>query len=104
MVKSFLHRQTKNEKIITRMSMRKKMVKPKSNTNNVLLKYVPDKGKWKSGILNDMQISNLIGWFPGYMRTSDWTRLYKMDEDGCSLITFYNQCKDTETSVLVVKD
>ena len=27
-----------------------------------------------------------------------------MDEDGCSLLTFFNQCKETETSVLVVRD
>ena len=50
------------------MSMKKKVVKPKRPQQNVLLKFVPNKGKWKSGILNDLQISNLIAWFPSYMR------------------------------------
>ena len=27
-----------------------------------------------------------------------------MDEDGCSLLTFFNQCKETETTVIIVRD
>lgn len=27
-----------------------------------------------------------------------------MDEDGCSLLTFYNNCKDYDNTVLVIED
>ena len=30
--------------------------------------------------------------------------MYKLDEDGCSLLTFFNSCREYETTVLVVQD
>ena len=35
---------------------------------------------------------------------ANWKRLYKRNEDGCSLITFYKNVKEYDTTVLVVKD
>jgi hypothetical protein len=34
----------------------------------------------------------------------EWKRVYKMDEDGCSLITFFKNVKDYDNTILVIKD
>ena len=49
-------------------------------------------------------ISNLVGNLPLYLQSSDWQRLYRMDQDGCSFITFLKNTREYPTTVLVVKD
>ena len=58
----------------------------------------------KSGILSDLQISNLIGELPTYFKDSNWERLFSIDIDGCSLITFFQRCKEHENTILVIQD
>mmetsp|Transcript_1973 Transcript_1973/g.3466 ORF Transcript_1973/g.3466 Transcript_1973/m.3466 type:complete len:142 (-) Transcript_1973:157-582(-) len=58
----------------------------------------------KSVILGDLQISNLISCLPGYLRQAEWQRVFNMDEDGCSLITFFQNCREHETTILIVQD
>ena len=69
-----------------------------------ILEFRPKKTGGRSAILTDLMISNLIARLPIYLRHCDWKRLYKKTEDGCSLITFYKNLRDHETTVLVVKD
>ena len=38
------------------------------------------------------------------MRNCNWRRLYQKSTDGCSLLTFYKNVREYETTVLVVKD
>ena len=66
-----------------------------------ILKYAPEKSH-NSELLNDLQISNLVGCLPSFYRGCDWKRIYKMNEDGCSLITFYTNCREYENTILVV--
>ena len=53
-----------------------------------LLKYQPCKGD-QSEIMTPVQMSNLVATLPSFYRGCDWKRIYKMNEDGCSLITFF---------------
>jgi hypothetical protein len=69
-----------------------------------VLEFVPKKIGGKSGVLSDQMLSNLIATFPLYMQLCDWKRIYKMDEDGCSMITFFKNTRDYDTTVLIVKD
>lgn len=69
-----------------------------------LIEYRPKKIGGRSTILNDLMISNLIARFPIYLRGTNWKRIYKRNEDGCSLITFYNRVREYEITILVVKD
>ena len=73
-------------------------------TESVALEFAPRKIGGRSGILTDVMMSNLIARFPLFMQSSDWKRLYKLDEDGCSLITFFKNARDYETTVLLVQD
>ena len=41
---------------------------------------------------------------PSFYRDSKWERLFSLNEDGCSLITFFQHCREYSTSVLVVED
>lgn len=68
-----------------------------------LLEYRPVRNA-KSGILSDLQISNIVSKLPTFMRMSKWERIFKMDEDGCSLITFFKRCREWDTTVLVIED
>ena len=58
----------------------------------------------KSVILSDLQLSNLISCFPSFYRSSEWKRVFNRDEDGCSLITFFQNTRDYDTTVMLVKD
>ena len=55
----------------------------------------------KSEILSSAQISQLCSQFPAYMRSSDWQLLYSMDQDGCSLHTFFHRCRKTKNTIIV---
>lgn len=33
-----------------------------------------------------------------------WEKVFDMDVNGCSLITFFSKCKEASTSVLLVED
>ena len=68
------------------------------------LEYAPLMFGGKSDILSDRKMSNLVARFPQYMRTYNWKRLYKLDEDGCSFITFFKNTRDYETTVLLIQD
>ena len=63
---------------------------------------MPKKIGGRSGIFTEVLMSNLIARFPLFMRSSDWKRLYKLDEDGCSMITFFKNSRDYDTTVLVI--
>ena len=65
--------------------------KPKSSMDTSLLKYQVQKNE-PSGILKDIQISNLCEHLPAYMRHSKWKRIFAMERDGTSLITFFRNC------------
>ena len=58
----------------------------------------------KSDILTDLELSNLIGSLPTYYRQNEWLRLFNMDVDGCSLITFFQNCREYDTTILVIED
>ena len=58
----------------------------------------------KSKILSDLQISNLLACIPAYYRSFSWQRVFALDEDGCSLITFYQQCRDHDLTIMVIED
>ena len=75
----------------------------KSNQQNQLIKYVPNKSE-KSEILNDYQISALIGEFPSMTKMSNWELIYSLNRDGVSMITFFEKCKRYRTTLLVVQD
>ena len=68
-----------------------------------MIEYMPKKDS-VSAILSDMQISNLIRNFPAYLRSSDWKIAFRMDQDGCSLLTFFKKCRDYDTTVIVCED
>lgn len=53
-----------------------------------MIEYMP-KMSDTSAILSDLQISNLCAQFPSYMRNNDWKKVFRMDQDGCSLLTFF---------------
>ena len=58
----------------------------------------------KSCILSDLQISNLIVELPSYYQTSNWSRLFNIDVDGCSLITFFQRVKEYDTTIILLED
>jgi hypothetical protein len=68
-----------------------------------ILGFAPEKDK-KSDILNEVMISNFVAQMPTYMQFCSWKRLYKMDEDGRSLITFFDRVKDWDQTILVIQD
>lgn len=70
---------------------------------STLLQFMPEKSH-KSAILSDLQISNLIAELPGYYQTSNWERLFNIDVDGCSLITFFQRVKDYDTTIIIIED
>ncbi len=88
----------KNEQLKNTMNQKPD---PKAPTQATLIKYIPNK-IGKSEILNDVQISALIGQFPSMVRMSTWELLYSMNHDGCSMVTFYNKCQDYKTTLLVI--
>jgi len=69
-----------------------------------LIEHRPKKEGGRSYIMNDIMISNLIARFPLYLRQTNWKRLYRRNEDGCSLITFFKSLKEYETTIIVIKD
>ena len=54
--------------------------------------------------MTPVQMSNLVATLPSFYRGCDWKRIYKMNEDGCSLITFFTQCREYENTILLVQD
>ena len=68
-----------------------------------LIEYMPEKSH-KSIILSDLQLSNFIRCLPSFYRQSEWKRIFNLDEDGCSLITFFQSCREWDTTVMVIKD
>lgn len=75
----------------------------KSNHKQELIEIRPKKSH-KSIILGDLELSNLICCLPSYYRQCEWKRLFNMDTDGCSLITFYQQCRDYDNTILIIQD
>lgn len=46
----------------------------------------------------------MIGELPGYYQTSNWQRLFNIDVDGCSLITFFQRVKDYDATIMIIED
>lgn len=67
------------------------------------LQFVP-KMNGRSSILSDVMISNFISYLPKYMQLNRWDLLFKMENDGCSFITFFSKLREVEQTVLVVRD
>lgn len=65
-----------------------------------MIEYMP-KMSDTSAILSDLQISNLCAQFPSYMRNNDWKQVFRMDQDGCSLLTFFQKCREYETTIII---
>lgn len=68
-----------------------------------LIEFMPEKSH-KSVILSDLQLSNFIGALPSFYRQAEWKRIFNLDEDGCSLITFFQNCREEDTTVMVIQD
>ena len=68
-----------------------------------MLTFLPMKDR-PSGILTDVQISKIVEYLPSFHRMSDWKRLYRLDVDGRSMLTFFAKCREYDTTVLVVQD
>ena len=68
-----------------------------------MIEYMP-KMTDTSAILTDLQISNLCAQFPAYMRSNDWKQVFRMDQDGCSLLTFYTKCAEFDNTIIVCQD
>ena len=75
---------------------------PTPTTHN-LIEYRP-RMIGRSRILNLQQVSNLVGQLPTFYRECSWKRIFGIEEDGTSLITFYEKCRDVENTLLVVQD
>ena len=108
-MKSFTHALVKNHNMLVHMMHKTDQVdlynvseKDKSSSCN-LIEYIPERSH-KSMIVGDLQLSNLIAFLPSFYRDSKWQRLFCLDEDGCSLITFFHSCRDYDTTVLLVED
>ena len=57
-----------------------------------------------STILNELQLTRLVGCLPTYYKDAKWERLFNIHEHGCSFITFYQKTKDYDTTVLLAQD
>ena len=68
-----------------------------------MIEYMP-KMSDTSAILSDFQISKLCSMLPAYMQSNDWKKVFRMDQDGCSLITFFHKCRDYDYTILVCED
>ena len=92
-VKDSLTNQKRKDMIDTQAKYRRRV--------STLFQYMPQKSH-KSGILSDLQISNLISELPMYYQTSNWKRLFNIDVDGCSLITFFQRNKEYDTTIMII--
>ena len=68
-----------------------------------MIKFIPKKTD-KSEIFSDMQISNLIEFFPSMMMTMDWTLVYSVNRDGDSVGTFFERTRNWDYTLLAIKD
>lgn len=64
---------------------------------------MPNKSE-KSEILNDHQISALVRELPSMIKMCDWRLVYSLNRDGISMLTFFERCKRSATTLLVVQD
>lgn len=81
----------------------KTQIQQKMTNSSDLIEYMPERSH-KSVILSDIQLSNFIRCLPSFYRQSEWKRIFNLDEDGCSLITFFQNCREYETTVMVIQD
>lgn len=65
--------------------------------------FVPEMSD-SSAILTDTQISCLTEKLPSYLQSSPWKRIFRLDQDGCSLITFFHKCADYDNTIIVCRD
>ena len=103
-IKNFKLRTSRNTGTILDKINKKKEEKRIADMAPSLIEYRPKKEGGRSYIMNDIMISNLIARFPLYLRQTNWRRLYRRNEDGCSLITFFKNVKEYETTIIVIKD
>ncbi len=89
----------KNEQLL--MNFKLKQTTKKTPTQAQLIQYVPNKSE-KSEILNDHQISALVSELPSMIKMCDWRLIYSLNRDGISMLTFFEKCKRSSTTLLVV--
>lgn len=70
---------------------------------NTLIKYRIKKDQ-PSTILSDYQISNLAATMLPMYRNLEWNLLYRLSENGSSMITFQKRCEKDAMTLLLVKD
>ncbi|ETO15017.1 TLD family protein [Reticulomyxa filosa] len=57
-----------------------------------------------SSICTTRQLTQVIANCPGYAELWNWKLCYSLQKDGSSLVTFFENCKNTVQSILLVKD
>lgn len=92
----------KNEQLQMNFKLKRDSTK-KAPSQAQLIQYVPNKSE-KSEILNDHQISALVAELPTMIKMCDWRLVYSLNRDGISMLTFFEKCKRSSTTLLVVQD
>lgn len=84
------------------------LIEPKVNAfkldaKSKLIKFLV-KRNHESVILNAYQFSNLAEKMSGYQRRQQWRLLYRMSDNGVSMITFMEKIKREETTLILCVD
>jgi hypothetical protein len=58
----------------------------------------------ESAIIDEIGFKMLTLHLPPLIKMRDWTLLYSIDQDGTSMMTFYNCVKDFDEVVILIKD
>lgn len=46
----------------------------------------------------------MISKLPSYYKGNDWERAFNLTTDGCSTITFFQKCREYDTTILIIED
>lgn len=57
-----------------------------------------------SNFLTEVMVKQIVERLPDYLKYRDWDLVYRPDKHGWSLNTFYRNCENYGSSVLVIKD
>ena len=58
----------------------------------------------QSTLLSEIMIKQLIEKLPNYLKYRDWDLIYSTETNGWSLNTFYRNCENYGSNILIIKD
>lgn len=57
-----------------------------------------------SAILSETMVKQLLDKLPNYLKYRDWDLIYSTDKNGWSLNTFYRNCENYGSNILIIRD